>query len=845
MPTNYTNRVVTILLCLWVSLSAIFPRVPGSLFWLFNPRGEVSFKHSLRPGIDMVGGTSLTYEIKQPEGGGGEKLAEQVATALKRRVDPNGVRNLVWRPQGADRLEIQMPLTRASAEGEALRKTYTQARDALDASNIPPVAVSNDIESLPAADREAKIREYAGQSEDRLKVLQEMATLADQIKSGREKRDFDAVARARLSYEALQDRLHATNVSIPALEQALQLTGTARDNALKPFRDRVANAPDRQDALSAFIKAYDEFASVRDRIDDAADLKRQLRGSGVLSFHILANPGIDTEFQQYVERLRTEGPRPQPGDRLKWFVVDRPQEFRGQAYEHNGKWYVLGHIDQGYSLMKGEGLPEWSLDRASADSDERGRPAVAFQFDAAGANYFGQLTQTFSPQGNRTYQLGIVLDDKLFSAPNINGPIGGRGIITGGEGGFSTVEQEYLVGTLNAGALPAQLNDEPISEITVGPQLGSDNLHAGLWSCAAGLVIVAIFMIGYYYLSGLVAFVAVVINLILILGVMALFKATFTLPGVAGVVLSVAMAVDANVLIFERLREEQARGLSLKMALRNSYDRAFSAILDGQVTTAISSAFLFLFGSEEVRGFGLTLLIGIITSLFTALYVTKTIFAIAVDKFGLRDLSSLPRRYPRWNQLMTPKVDWVGKSWIFVAFSIGFITLGLIAFGAKLNQRQALDIEFSGGTGVRVALKEGADMDRAQLQNLMEEVSQRRPNDLAAPRVVSVENDRRQYAITTTTTDTRAVQSAVIEGLGDRLDVKKPSRFTNVDADLAGAENQTVIPIESAATRIEGIPPSELASHIGGVAIVIDQLDPPLTKEQILDRIEARRYQED
>ena len=167
------------------------------------------------------------------------------------------------------------------------------------------------------------------------------------------------------------------------------------------------------------------------------------------------------------------------------------------------------------------------------------------------------------------------------------------------------------------------------------PTISAPVLH----SCLFGLIVVGVFLVCYYYTSGIVAFFAVMMNLVLILGVMAMLNATFTLPGVAGVVLTIGAAVDANVLIFERFREEKQRGLSLKMALRNAYDRAFSAIVDSNMTTVITSFVLCMMGSEEVKGFGITLLIGLISSLFTALFVTKTIFGILIDQFW-RDRSA-------------------------------------------------------------------------------------------------------------------------------------------------------------------------------------------------------------
>ncbi|HEX8342546.1 MAG TPA: protein translocase subunit SecD [Tepidisphaeraceae bacterium] len=843
MPTNHLNRVLLITFVLWVSLSAIYQRVPGSLFWLLHPTGPVNLNHSLRPGIDIAGGTSLTYEIKS-EGSNEPDLAERVASVLKKRVDPNGVKNLVWRPSGANRLEIQMPLSRRSEEAEKAQAAYVAAREALAVGELKSVAVRSDLERLTGNELQARIDQLAAGSPKRADLLKSMAEQTARIKAARAAKNSEEAARGRLAYEKSEAELMSTNVPVSQVEDALQQPPKQQAETLKKLRDKLAEAPPRLTALEQFVKAYTAFAPLRDKLDDVASLKRRLTGSGVLSFHILADeqtPGL----ADMIARLKAEGPRPQPGDTTRWFVVDNPAEFVGRAVEYNGKWYVLGYNDPEHAMVNAPGLPQWGLAGARVGTDDMSmKPTVEFTFDAAGSRLFGELTGKFKQTAQRRYALGIVLDDKLYSAPNIESQIFANGRISGD---YSRTEAEDLATTLSAGALPAQLTDQPISETFVGPQLGKDNLRAGLVSCAAGLVVVAVFMIGYYYLSGVVAFVAVLINLIVICGCMAFINATFTLPGIAGVVLSVAMAVDANVLIFERLREEQARGLSLKMALRNSYDRALSAILDGQVTTAISSVFLFWFGSEEVRGFGLTLLIGIITSLFTALYVTKTIFAILIDKFGLDDLGSLPRTYPRWNKALTPNVDWIGKAWIFATFSAIFCGIGLTLFVVKLRSGEALDIEFSGGTTVQVSLRPEykAEFDRGKLQDLVDDISRSRPGDLAAPKVIAVGNDGLQYQISTPTSDTTKVQAAVVEGLGERLDARQSSKFKLSDADLASAENAVLFPIENAQSAIADIPATELAAHVGGVAIVLGDVTPPLSAEQVRERITERLLQEE
>src|SRR6266513_670541 len=197
---------------------------------------------------------------------------------------------------------------------------------------------------------------------------------------------------------------------------------------------------------------------------------------------------------------------------------------------------------------------------------------------------------------------------------------------------------------------------------------------------------------------GVVAFTAVLMNTIIIIGVLALFQATFTLPGIAAMVLTLGSAVDANVLIYERLREEEIRGLSLRMALRNAYDRALSAILDSNMITIITSAVLYMFGSEEVKGFGLTLLIGIGCSLFTALFVTRVIFDIMIEKYGIQKLGSLPLTFPRWQKMLHPNIDWMGKAWIFFVLSAIIFTAG----------RKMYDIEFVSGTSVQFELKQEA-----------------------------------------------------------------------------------------------------------------------------------------
>ena len=218
--------------------------------------------------------------------------------------------------------------------------------------------------------------------------------------------------------------------------------------------------------------------------------------------------------------------------------------------------------------------------------------------------------------------MAIVLDGTVHSAPVIQEKIaGGQAQITGS---FTIDEAKDLAIVLRAGALPAPVNI--LEERTVGPSLGQDSIEKGVWSTIIGALLVIVFMVVYYKLSGLVANTALMMNIIILLGALAAFRATLTIPGIAGIVLTIGMAVDANVLIFERIREELRAGKTARAAIETGYSKAFTTILDSNVTTLIAALFLFQFGTGPVKGFAVTLSIGIVVSMFTAIFVTRIIF---------------------------------------------------------------------------------------------------------------------------------------------------------------------------------------------------------------------------
>ncbi|MDY0186453.1 MAG: protein translocase subunit SecD [Syntrophus sp. (in: bacteria)] len=288
------------------------------------------------------------------------------------------------------------------------------------------------------------------------------------------------------------------------------------------------------------------------------------------------------------------------------------------AYERkvdpmSGKSVEVPYLLKGKAMLTGD-----SLENAQVKiSDRFGEPHVALKFNARGAADFERITGE-----NVKKRLAIVLDGIVHSAPVIQEKIsGGQAQITGS---FTMEEARDLAIVLRAGALPAPV--KILEERTVGPSLGKDSIDMGIWSSIIAGILVIAFMIFYYRLSGIVADIALVLNLILLMGVMAAFKATLTLPGIAGIVLTIGMAVDANVLIFERTREELRTGKTPRAAIDAGYNKAFLTILDSNVTTLVAALFLFGFGTGPIKGFAVTLTIGIIVSMFTAIFVTRIIF---------------------------------------------------------------------------------------------------------------------------------------------------------------------------------------------------------------------------
>lgn len=353
------------------------------------------------------------------------------------------------------------------------------------------------------------------------------------------------------------------------------------------------------------------------------------------------------------------------------------------------------------AVLTGDALTNASV---RFDQSQFNQPLVGLQFNAEGAKKFAEITAA-----NVGRRLAIVLDGKVQSAPRIKEAIpSGEAVITGR---FSIEQSQDLALILRVGALPAPMNIE--EERTIGPLLGQDSINKGIRASIIGGILVFAFMAIYYLLAGLISDFALSMNLLMILGGLGILpllfpgvSATLTLPGIAGIALSLGMAVDANVLINERIREELAAGKNLRAAISNGYSRAFSAIFDSNLTTLIAAFLLFQFGTGPIRGFAVTLTIGLISSMFTAIVVTRTIFEV------LLNLGVIKNSLPMLKLIKETKLDFIGKRKFFYALSLIVIVVGLGAYFKK--GKQAYGIDFAGGQLQEYSFKTAPEVDKVR-----------------------------------------------------------------------------------------------------------------------------------
>ena len=722
-------------------------------------------EENIRLGQDLRGGVSLVYHLTIPEDTPNKAaLVTQVIEVLQERVNPAGKLDIIMRPLGQDRIEISMPLP--SKRVKELKRQYEIALQGLMSS--AQILESELRAALTVGDA---LDRYGAQGE-RGAVIGNLQMAFDSWQSARDVLDAaeqrgaedaelrplqNIVVTADLEFDKLFGEARRLSLPKRRVTRALRLSQEekqerdAQNNPVERDGKKVMEPSPRAieldsirgdypwlvESLNQLVEYYDTYASERKGFDDPEDLMRLLRGAGVLQFHIAVQSDAGSDSGVNVDEMRRQlaegGPRSADSTIAAWYELNDPKQWYNDgageaalradpiAYFENRRQLVAGmYEDQIYLLLYTQPSKsmmhrpdtEWQIVQTSTVPDQLGRPAVAFELDTAGGILMRQLTQKHINQ-----PMAIVLDDQVYSAPNINSAIGTSGVI---EGQFSQEELQYLRLVLTAGALEASLSSEPVAISTIGPSIGADNLDAGLTAFKYAIIAVALFMLAYYFFAGLVADIALLTNGVIIFGFMSFIDGTFTLPGLAGIILTIGMAVDANVLIYERIREELFAGdVDLRIAIRQGYRKALSTILDANITNLIVCAVLYQTATTEIKGFALTLSIGIIATLITALFVTRVIYEIYTDVVKMTRLPMLPTVIPFIHRALEPNINWIGLRKVFWTISIVAV-IGSIALviGRGVDM---FDTEFRGGVAATMVTQIVDDNDDGQPDELHED----------------------------------------------------------------------------------------------------------------------------
>ncbi|HLO42125.1 MAG TPA: protein translocase subunit SecD [Phycisphaerales bacterium] len=855
--------------------------------WAIFPPEE-----KLRLGKDLRGGVSLVYSVQiNPNEDARDTMAKTI-DVYKERIDPQGLYEISFLVQGRDRLEITMPLP--GPEVKKLRAEYEAELEKLGKSSISDAELQGALRAAPE-ERSARFAQLADGNPALLKLLEEAAAatqraevakraLEEATAAGAVEQDelLTAATDADLAADKARGAVLRATIPPEEIRRALRLPAekptlfdgksrtsvefpSPREEALNRIREQHPEATQQLDAVLAKYQAY---ASKRKTLDDPQDLVRLMRDAGVLSFRITVNPGFNpVEEQRLRQELRERGPQNVRSPDMHWYKLNsldkwhnndletaekmraNPQAFfRDMSYivdEYDGEYYMLCWDTASTRLTQSEG--GWGVSRAFESHDSFGKPSIAFQMNPRGGVLLGELTKQHVGQ-----KMAVLLDDQVYTAPNLQSEIKRDGQISGN---FTKTEINYIVRVLSSGSLQSKISPEPISTSILGPELGADNLRLGMRAGMISFIVVTIFMLVYYFTCGAIAVFALLVTGVMILGCMALAKAAFTMPGIAGIILTFGQAIDSNVLIYERMREELRRGKDMKSAVRLGFDKAMSSIVDGNVTNLIVCFVLGFVGTPEVKGFAITMGIGIVATLFCALVVSRLILDVAVVHLGWRKTSMLPMAIPAVQEFLTWKTNWIRLRGIFVTISVVLVSVGIVMFA--LRGEKMLDTEFLGGTQVTLKFKEGADgqpmvLTRAQAQDKVVEIGNRAPDgDTLRPlqaAEVSPVNPREdgvtsdQFIVKTTVTDKDAVLNALTGAFAEYLESQPPLAFQG--SELTDWKRAPVYRVLSARLGDNIDRPNvadNVASRIGGIAIVLSDIrDAQSGKRPTLAALEQR-----
>jgi len=621
----------------------------GFAFWK-ESQGQIGF----RRGIDLAGGTILVYEVDRDRmddkstarGEGKRELTnddiKQLAEKLKKRIDPTDLKNVVVRPIGNSRVEIILPFAGSTSgdKGAANEEFVQDVRNQVKQTGV------------------LEFRILANMEDDREGILEAQrildtptlgdTTIADRAKAGKVPPAPAGTFKVKASGDEIDVRYEWVELGKEERESRGLSSAYAKEPPPKKFGKGVS-------------WEYPQLEANRNR----THLQRGgSKGNQVVSYLYYNRP-----FSKQ-SRIKDED-----GKDVEYFLLTRVSTADNVR--------VIGDV------------------RISASSreDQDNNPAVGFNFETpAGSKMFRDMTERNKPTDAMVRSLAVIMDDKIVSAPTLNAVLPGSGIISGGS--FTQKAVNQLVNILRSGNLNAELKPDPVSENTVGATLGESTIRKGLISVFASFAAVLLFMVYYYRFAGLVACVALFANLLLTIGFMVAVNAAFTLPGLAGLVLMLGMAVDANVLIYERIREEREKGATLLGAIRNGYDRALPTIIDTHLTSIFTAIVMYTFGNDSLKGFSVSLTVGLIISLFTSLFMTRLIFDYSMHRKWVTKLS-MKRLFAR------PTFDFMRLRNKMFALTAGFTVAGLALF--LIRGEKVLNVDFTQGTAYGGRLKEGEE----------------------------------------------------------------------------------------------------------------------------------------
>lgn len=939
--------------------------------------GHQLASNELHKGLDFAGGTSLTYAVDLSTVPNKKEALKNTIRVMRDRVDPNGLLNLNFSVEQGNRIVVQMP--KPSKQVQKFRDDLDTAREQISASGLNMPKLKLLIESSNTIKPES-LTEFTRGFPGRVQLIQGAEkAFADKLAAHKAYKAADSdekrielvekVTDTNLAYRKAINNIADTNLDIVEVNRVLDLSDKKAKNQKISIRQSelarlIKKYPTQKELIDKLVIAYDTYAKERGTLDDPMDLIRLLKGSGVLEFRIKVQPSEVPNINDLRQTLAERGPgrtTRNTTDPMIWLRVDDPSDFfndtnaadllrpeitEEQTFQYcTSNGYVGTRYGDGFYVLMWN-TPDkamthhkydWAVFNATASVDGRMLPAVAFRLDAKGAQLMSNMT---GPHVGR--QMGIILNNKLYSAPTIQVRLSSDILVSGGSTGFNKREQDYLLRTLKAGSLDAGISEEPIAIRTLGSKFGEDNLKQGLESAILAIIAVAAFMAVYYFFTGLIANAALAANIVIILGIMAMKSAAFTLPGIAGIILTIGMCVDANVLVFERIREELQRGENITTALRLGYSRAMSAIIDGNITNLIVCAILYKTASADVRGFAVTLMIGIGATLFTSLFMTRIIFELWNKAFGIKRLQMLPTVFPSIGKLTHPNIEWISKRGLFFTASSIVMILSIVLCVSRGNEM--LGIEFRAGTDVTVELAKNpgdpqgrklltlkldeirnkikttgkwfadgfddsslssedhktfirlqkiieqrtlelsneavdkavatkkkmihgrGDFDEKDAQKTLDEVANnaRITADIDAAAATALKQLRSaeivrvgeqlenfeisMFSVRSTISDSRTVDAVIKVLFEDHLDTVTKLDFDGSHAERLDQITDIVFPVtRSSLGNIINEPDLnvDVSGHIGGVVIVLRNIDTPATIDDIQNRIEAMQHQPD